>query len=257
MALSNTPLDTRRAAEDGGAHGAAARSSPLKILLIDDHPLWREGVSGALRRLPLPVSVDVVQASSGRQALELLARPHDIALVLLDLSMPQMDGLSTLKALRDLAPQLRVVMLSASESADDVRRCIAAGALGYLSKGCDEAQLAAALSVVMAGCVYVPPLMLAASTPPATVSTDAPAAAPAPSVPQAPNDVSLTPRQRAVLHLLCDGQTNKQISQALGLSEKTTKAHVGAIFRALGVVNRTQAALRARPLLAIKDLKAG
>lgn len=220
-------------------------SANMKILLIDDHPLWRQGVSSVLQRQRWPKPVEVLLASSGRHALTLLAQHPDIAVALLDLTMPEMDGLTTLSSIRQAAPNVRVLMLSASETADDVRCCIAAGAMGYLHKSSDETELMAALSLVMAGCVYVPPLMLTALAPPVRT-----AAVPQPDTRRAAQDtLPLTPRQREVLRLLCEGATNRDISQSLGLSEKTTKAHVGAIFRALGVVNRTQAALRAKALL--------
>jgi DNA-binding NarL/FixJ family response regulator len=121
-----------------------------------------------------------------------------------------------------------IIILSSSEDPGDVRRALDAGALGYVPKSASPETLLSAVSLVLAGGVYVPTLMLNASeTPAASVS-------------------GLTPRQREVLAAVVGGLSNKDIGRRFGLSEKTVKVHVGAIFRALGVTSRTQAAAAAQ-----------
>ena len=135
-------------------------------------------------------------------------------------------------------PQLPVIILSSSEDPRDVRRALASGALGYIPKSAPPRTILAALQFVLAGNVYVPTLL---------VNETAPASAEA-SGRGAPNGAgpSLTARQIDVLRLVCDGQSNKEIARTLGLSDKTVKAHVTAIFKSLNVVNRMQAAAAAR-----------
>ncbi len=200
----------------------------MKFLIIDDHPLLREGVAAVLQQLADPVQV--LHAADGLAGLALADAHDDLDAALVDLRMAGLDGLTTVARLHDHHPALPVVMLSSSEDPADVRRALAAGARGYCPKSAGHATLLAALRLVMAGELYLPPLMAA------EVSQ-------ARAVPPRPR---LTDRQAEVLGLLCEGQPNKVISQRLGLSEKTTKAHVTAIFKSLGVVNRTQAVLAAK-----------
>ncbi len=128
-----------------------------------------------------------------------------------------------------------MIVLSSSEDADDVRRALAAGALGYVPKSAPPRTLLSALQLVLAGDVYVPPLLL--GTPPLSARGVSAAA---------DGQARLTERQVDVLRLVCRGASNKEIARELALSDKTVKAHVTAIFRALGVVNRTQAATAAQ-----------
>jgi two-component system nitrate/nitrite response regulator NarL len=200
----------------------------MKILVVDDHPMFREGLASVLRQWPAVSSV--LQASDGELALGLVAAQPDVAAVIVDLRMAGTGGLVVVAQLRRLRPDLPVLVLSSSEEPDDVRRALAAGAAGYCPKSAAPATLLAALQLVLAGQVYVPPLM-----------------AQAPAAPAATGDGSgLTPRQREVLQQLCLGQTNKQIARILAMQEKTVKGHVSAIFKALNVVHRLQAVEAAR-----------
>jgi two-component system, NarL family, nitrate/nitrite response regulator NarL len=201
----------------------------MKILVVDDHPMFREGLAGVLRQWP-PVS-SVLQASDGEPALALVAEQPDLAAAIVDLRMSGTGGLVVVAQLRRLRPDLPVLVLSSSEDPEDVRRALAAGAAGYCPKSAAPATLLAALQLVLAGEVYVPPLM-----------AQAPAAPPSP----VGDGSGLTPRQREVLQQLCQGQTNKQIARILDMQEKTVKGHVSAIFKALNVVHRLQAIEAAR-----------
>jgi len=200
----------------------------MKILVVDDHPMFREGLASVLRQWP--AVGEVLQASDGELALALVAAQPDLAAVIVDLRMAGAGGLVVVAQLRRLRPGLPVLVLSSSEEPDDVRRSLAAGAGGYCPKSAAPATLLAALQLVLAGEVYVPPLM-----------AQAPAALAA-----AGDGSGLTPRQREVLQQLCQGQTNKQIARILAMQEKTVKGHVSAIFKALNVVHRLQAVEAAR-----------
>jgi len=144
-----------------------------------------------------------------------------------------MDGLRALAEFGRARPELPVIVISASEDARDAREALAKGALGYVPKSAGPHTLLSAIRLVLNGDLYVPPLIHAE---PAAVRLSDSRAAVSPGRP------ALTDRQIDVLRRLCEGQSNKGIALELGLSEKTVKAHVTAIFRALNVVNRTQAA---------------
>ena len=151
----------------------------MKILVVDDHPMFREGLAGVLRQWP-PVS-SVLQASDGEPALALVAEQPDLAAAIVDLRMSGTGGLVVVAQLRRLRPDLPVLVLSSSEDPEDVRRALAAGAAGYCPKSAAPATLLAALQLVLAGEVYVPPLMAQApAAPPAPVGgRQRPDAAPA------------------------------------------------------------------------------
>jgi two-component system, NarL family, nitrate/nitrite response regulator NarL len=214
---------------------------PLKVLVIDDHPLVQEGVSAALESLADDVTV--MAARDAEQGLGLAAEHPDLDLVLLDLALPGMSGFNLIGKLHERLPSLPVVVLSALEEPENVRHAINAGAMGFVPKSAATRVLIDVLQQVLEGNVTVP-LALQSSGPP--VSHALPGAG-ADSVAAGEPDVALlTLRQLEVLSRVCQGKTNKQIATELGLSEKTVKAHVTAIFKVLGVVNRTQAVLVAR-----------
>ena len=209
---------------------------PLKVLVIDDHPLVQEGVAAALEALGH--DVDVIAAADSEQGLAAAAANPDIDLVLLDLALPGMSGLGVISDLHQRFPSLPVVVLSALEDPENIRSAISAGAMGFVPKSAQTRVLIEALRQVLEGNVSVPGTLGSAG-----VSAGATGASAAGSEP----DIALlTLRQLEVLSRLCQGKTNKQIATDLGLSEKTVKAHVTAIFKVLGVVNRTQAVLVAR-----------
>jgi DNA-binding NarL/FixJ family response regulator len=164
--------------------------------------------------------------------LDVVAAREDLDVVVLDLAMPGIGGIGALPALSRLRPGLPVIVLSSSENPEDVRNALAAGAMGYVTKSASPRTLVAAVRLVLAGSIYVPPLMIA------------PSQRPQPTLEPPPEGGALTARHKDVLELLAAGKSNKEIGLALGIAEKTVKAHVTAIFRSLNVVNRTQAALR-------------
>jgi two-component system nitrate/nitrite response regulator NarL len=202
--------------------------SVVKLLIVDDHPLFRDGLAALL--LQASAHTTVVQASSAEEALKLVDE-QVIDAVFMDLVMPGLCGEPAIREFARRHPDLPVIVLSSSENPGDVRRVLNAGASGYIPKSATAQTVVSALTLVLSGNIYVPPLLVSA----ATRAVDQAAGAER-SVSQ------LTDRQVDVLRHLRDGLSNKEISASLGIAEKTVKVHIAAIFKTLNVVNRTQAA---------------
>ncbi|MCO8626527.1 response regulator [Burkholderia multivorans] len=204
----------------------------MKILIVDDHPVLRDGVEALLRRNDAALAV--VQAASADDAMQMLDQHADIDAIVLDLKMRGTSGVDAIAALAHARPALQIIVLSSSEDPRDVRAAFAHGALGYVPKSASPHTLLSAIVMVLNGERYVPPLLLddgaAYTIEPPRQAAGAP----------------LTPRQIEVLRFLAEGVPNKVIADRLGLSEKTVKAHITAIFRTLHVLNRTQAAAAGR-----------
>ncbi|MGS0893219.1 response regulator [Burkholderia stagnalis] len=207
----------------------------MKILIVDDHPVLRDGVEALLHQSH--AGAIVAQASSADDAMRLLDQQADFDVVVLDLKMRGTDGLEAIKAIASKRPELQIIVLSSSENPHDVRAAFAHGALGYVPKSAAPHTLVSAITMVLNGERYVPPLVLDEQA----VQDPGEAARPSSGVTHA-----LTQRQIEVLHQLAEGVPNKVIADRLGLSEKTVKAHVTAIFKSLNVLNRTQAAAAGR-----------
>ncbi len=205
----------------------------LSILIIDDHPLMSAALAGVLHDLRPRVTCCV--AHTGAAAKQLLARQNDFGLIVLDLALPDTDGFELLGHLRELYADTPVMVVSASENVQNMRRAIAAGAMGYVSKSASPATMLKAAALVCRGEVYLPPMMQSAASP--GIAGDG-----------KQGGELLTARQLDVLRLVCAGRSNKFIAYELGLAEKTVKGRVTAIFKALDVDNRTQAALKASKL---------
>jgi two-component system nitrate/nitrite response regulator NarL len=205
--------------------------SAIRILLVDDHPLFRQGVAYTLSREPDFTVVG--EASTGRQALA-LARALAPDVVLLDITMPEGDGLATAAQIADQAPGAHVVMLTASEDGEDLVTAMKVGARGYVVKGAGAAEVVAAVRSVAAGEAYITPRMAGNLL---LEMTQKPATDPL-------ND--LTEREREVLALLAKGMTNREIGLQLSLAEKTVKHYVTAVLQKLHVRSRVEAALLAQ-----------
>ena len=202
----------------------------MKLLVIDDHPVLRGGLSVLLQQIEKDVVV--LQAADAKAGLALVAEHADLDIVILDIVMPGMDGFQAIGEFGRLRPELPVVVLSSSESAKDARQALAQGALGYIPKSATQHTLLAAVRLVMNGDLYLPPLLLD------DTDTVRPAGSPARESMAKP---VLTERQTAVLQSVGKGRSNKAIAFELDLSEKTVKSHITAIFKILNVINRTQA----------------
>jgi DNA-binding NarL/FixJ family response regulator len=212
----------------------------MKVLLVDDHALLRDGL--ALVMAQAFIGLQVLQAGTLAEAHAALRRDPDVRLVLLDLTLPDGDGLKALPQLRDEAPRATLVALSADESIESVMAAVNAGAAGYIPKSAQAGVMLAALRVVLAGGVYLPPAALERRQLPR------PGAAPWAPASQWPEDLGFSPRQTDVLRLLVEGKPNKLISRDLEMSESTVKTHLAAIFRKLDANSRTQAVLAAARL---------
>ncbi len=212
----------------------------MNMLLVDDHPLLRGGMRFLLRSLDAGLEMD--EASTCTEALELAAaRSYD--LVLLDLNMPGLNGLDALDALRDAVPGTPLVVLSGEENPRVVRAAVEHGAMGFIPKSSTPEVLVQALQLVLAQGVYLPPAVLEAARP-----VSSPVASSAQSAATGSVLSGLTPRQMEVLRCVIKGKPNKAIARELHLSEGTVKAHLSAVFLALGAHNRTEAVYAAAKL---------
>jgi DNA-binding NarL/FixJ family response regulator len=205
-----------------------------RILIVDDHPLFREALRNALGTAK--TRLDISEAGSLDALISHLARDDSCDLVLLDLRMPGVQGLSGLIYLRSQYPNIPVVIVSASEEPGIMRKSLHLGASGFIPKSSGAATIIEAVETVLDGGVWAPPWT--ESEPPA----DSEAATIAERV------ASLTAQQIRVLLMLKEGLLNKQIAHALNVSEATVKAHVSAILLKLGVASRTQAVIAASKL---------
>lgn len=209
----------------------------MKIILADDHALFRDGFVLLLKQLE--ADAEVVTAASFEEAMTRAREHPDAALMLLDLNMPGMRGLASVQEVLQTFQALPVVILSASESREEMEALLAAGASGFIPKSSSSQVMLSALRLILAGGVYLPSQILGGG----------PAAGQAATSQQAGKAHSLlTERQLDVLRLLAEGKSNKHICRELNLGEGTVKVHIAAIFRALDVNNRTEAAMEARRL---------
>ncbi|HKG90513.1 MAG TPA: response regulator transcription factor [Gemmatimonadaceae bacterium] len=211
-------------------------SAPIRVAVADDHPVVRDGLVAMLETQPDFAVVG--QAGTGADALALVdAERPDV--LLLDLEMPGLDGVGVLRRLGERGERTRAIVFTVFDTDERIIAAVEAGAAGYLLKGAPRAEVFAAVRAVAAGGSLLAPA--AAS---AVLRRVRGGANPAPGT--APGTApALTPRERAVLEHLARGLGNKQIAAALGISERTVKFHVSALFTKLGASNRTEAVRRA------------
>ncbi|HEX6735497.1 MAG TPA: response regulator transcription factor [Azonexus sp.] len=204
----------------------------LKLLVVEDHALVREGLVRLLGQLEKGVSVD--ESADFESALNLLDNDGEFDLVLLDLALPGIDGFAGLDILRRRYPSMPVAVVSAFDDTPTVTRVLNLGASGFIPKAFSGEALLAAVREVLAGNIYRP------SGQPSARLDDA---TPVPPSRQGvrPEEVGLTDRQAQVLALMVRGLSNRDIADQLQLSEGTVKIHATAVFKALGVNSRTQA----------------
>jgi DNA-binding NarL/FixJ family response regulator len=212
----------------------------MKFLLVDDHALIREALHGVLRELDGDATI--FEASRWGEASRLLEEHSDLALVLLDLGLPDRDGFAALKEARAQHPKIPIVILSASCDRTSVEKALELGAVGFIPKSGEREVMLSALRLVFSGGVYIPPEILSRpETPPGLgPSSGRRLDGPAPTVPA---DLGLTARQVDVLALMMRGKSNKAICRILNLAEPTVKNHVTAILKALKASNRTEAVI--------------
>jgi len=211
--------------------------SSYRIIIVDDHPLFRgalnQALTAALDR------AEILEAGSLDELTDRLATAREVDLVLLDLTMPGVQGLSGLLFLRAQHPEIPVVIVSANEDPATIRRCIEFGASGFVPKSEPVEKIRAAVRKVLDGEIATPD------------GVDLAVPADKETADLLPRLATLTPQQVRVLMMLSEGLLNKQIAYKLGVSEATIKAHVSAILQKLGVDSRTQA------VIAINKIDAG
>jgi len=207
----------------------------MRILIVDDHALVRRGLYYVVKE-GFP-DADVVEAESSAAALDVLRTTKAFDLALVDVRMPDLDGLELLRVVKGEWPDVPVIMLSTYENAPYVKRALADGAAGYLLKDATPEDLSQAINVAMSGSGNVLSPRVIQNLFEDQESSNASNGR--------RSEYSLTQREHDILALLAEGRSNREIAGALYLSEKTVKAHLAAIFRKLGVTNRTQAAMMA------------
>jgi two-component system, NarL family, response regulator LiaR len=203
-------------------------STPIRLVIVDDHSVVREGLRAFLR---LQEGIEVVgEAASADEAIR-VARTSAPDVVLLDLVMPGGDGVGAIRGLIDAAPGVHVLVLTSFADDAQIFAAMAAGAAGYLLKDIDPAALADGIRDVNAGRPALHPSVAARLMRRGDVTTSA--------------RLGITAREHDVLRLMVEGLANKQIAQRLGIGEKTVKTHVSRVLAKLGVEDRTQAAVLA------------
>lgn len=239
----------------------ATDESPIRLLVVDDHNLFRRGLIALLSQDPrFEVVGEAVDANDAQSA----TRKWQPDLVLLDNHMPGVQGVDAIAGLKEVAPQVRIIMLTVSENVDDLADGLRAGAEGYLLKTIDTEDLCNSICRVWEGDSVISPEMMGKlvgllrssplpvsfdpALPPAAVQAAGEAVASSPQTPELSDDDpihQLSPREGEILLLIAKGDSNKHIARALDIAETTVKIHVQHILRKLGVPNRVHAAVYA------------
>lgn len=200
-----------------------SQERPIRILIADDHPVVRHGLAAMIARQPGMAVVG--EATDGREVVDLFRR-HRPDVTLMDLRMPQLDGVQAIAAIRGQFPAARILVLTVYDSDEDIYRGLRAGAMAYLLKDVPAEELLEAIRAVHGGLKRIPPAVAA-------------------KLAERMNSPELTARQMEVLRLVVAGLANKQIGAALNIGEGTVRAHVNNILSKMGVNDRTQAATSA------------
>lgn len=201
----------------------------MKILIADDHELYRDALSILVKRLDSDVDIHVV--ANYTDLLSLATEDSQWDLILIDLNMPGLGYFEGISQLTKQQPDTPIIVITSSEDPKDSQLAIKAGALGYISKSMKSDDILTALNLMLSSGISIHPAHSEANN-------------------MSDVDLSeLTLRQKDVLNLMCLGSSNKRIALNLNLSEHTVKLHVRAILQALNVENRTQAVIIAKPLL--------
>lgn len=228
----------------------------MRILLVDDHTLFRDGLKTLLSNID--EYNEVLEVDSGRGALDMLAQDDDIDVLLLDYELGDMSGQDVLLHVKAEMPEIPVIMLSAHEEAALIQDLLSKGASGFITKTSSTDVMLSAISLVVSGGIYVPPAILKAQV--SSAGAEASSSKPAPITVNsflAPNMAAkgyqLTQRQTDVLQELGKGLSNKEIARVLNMSPSTVKVHVAAILKELDAKNRTVAVSMAKDMGLIEE----
>ena len=205
----------------------------MKILIADDHAMFRDGL--ALHLEKLAPDATIIQASSYSQMFKIISSENDVSVIILDTEMQDMPWADALTKIMQISPKTVVVAVSACEDIRLIKSILAKGVKGYISKRADAKTLSNALRLVMDGGTYVPPSLLENIPNSDTAGKNGAVK-------------TLTYRQSQVLDLIAQGKSNKQIAFDMGVSESTVKLHINALLRSLRVNNRTQAVITAQKM---------
>lgn len=206
----------------------------MNILVVDDHALIREALHSVLKQLNREAVI--FEASNSQQAMCIVEEHPDISFILLDINLPDRDGFSVLRELRERYATIAIVILSSSDDPDTVKRAFKLGALGFIPKTTEREVILNAIKLVFSGGVYIPSQMLEETRSPRLI--DEPAGR------DSFKGIGLTDRQIEVLALLMKGRSNKVIAKTLNMAVPTVKNHITAVLKALGVASRTEAIIK-------------
>jgi DNA-binding NarL/FixJ family response regulator len=208
----------------------------MKVLIVDDHALIREALHAVLKQLKHEIVR--LEASSGRQAMQIVEEHPDLGLILLDINLPDRDGFSVLGELRERYATVAIIVLSAFDDQDTVKRAFQLGALGFIPKTTEREVMLNAIELVLSGGIYIPSEILDHEE---TTS-------PRPTGKSSPREVlrglGLTDRQLEVLGLLMQGKSNKVIANTLNMGVPTVKNQITVVLKALKVASRTEAVVK-------------
>ena len=206
----------------------------MKVLIVDDHALIREALHAVLKQLKREAVI--FEASNSRQAMHIVEEHPDISLILLDINLPDRDGFSVLRELRDRDATIAIIILSSSDDQDTVKRAFELGALGFIPKTTEREIMLNAIKLVFSGGVYIPSEILEETTSPRLTNKLA--------TRDSPKGLGLTDRQVEVLALLMKGKSNKIIAKTLNMAVPTVKNHITVVLKALNVTSRTEAVIK-------------
>jgi DNA-binding NarL/FixJ family response regulator len=196
-----------------------AIAAAFSVLIADDHALLRTGVANIINQDPnLRV---IAEAGNGLEAVAAFER-HRPDVTLLDLRMPEMEGVEAVRQIRDRDPLAKVIILTTYDTDEDITRALKAGAKAYILKDISAEALITCIHDVLAGKTYLAPSAAA-------------------KLAEGVTRMHLTPREMTALKLMADGKSNKEIANELGISDRTVKTHLGHLFEKLNVTSRTEA----------------
>jgi DNA-binding NarL/FixJ family response regulator len=215
----------------------------LRVLIADDHALMRSGLSLLIKKIDKKIVF--FETSNLAETVDRLNNVEQLDILLLDLSMPGMEGISSAKYICETWPEVPIIVISVEEGFRSIRSALSCGVMGYIPKSSTPNVTLSAIQMVLSGGIYVPPhLLLEGLTSSQDIILEASGAEPNERVRRRKKFFGLTSRQEDVLNLLSYGKSNKNIASQLGLMPGTVKMHIARIFKILSVSNRTEAVIK-------------